>query len=641
MNSRQVDLLKMLCGENGFIAANSLSKRLHVSNKTIYKDLDNLLSELKGTNVKLIRRPRVGIRLSGSATDKKELLDKLRLIDNEPINEDRNSIEFRRDEMVRKIILNEESQTLKDISEQWLVSKTSVLHDIEYINKTISTTNGTVESNGKTICFWGDEEQRQVAVARYLATATNRENGNLKDSMSNFFTEGVFETIEEVFGIVRKRSFVEVPAYYLLALKLVTMIQIYRLMKDVHFEGSRNPQDYKEDSDVYGVAEQVLKMASDRLPFYYTEADVERLARNFSAYRLGNEVKDQQYNWEETIETLMARMEAIQKMSFLGKAQLKKQLLYHVPAMVLRLKQGLVVRNPLLNDIKEQYPALFGMTWYALSFLEEKYGIALNDDEVSFITIYFHTSLNKVIPSSEVIILYGQHSQLRGYVESQVQQLLPANTKLTQTTVQNFRKVDKEGINLIIAVDVTGVVSDIPMVAVTPLIDSKDKAKILVEYAENVVLNQQPESDIHFPLLKGIISPDLIFWKEEMSNKNEALDFLIQKLENKGIVSENFGDSIYRRERLGSTEIEGGSALPHANPKTVKETKVAILVLRKPVWWNTENVSIVILACVPNKQIKDYRQLILDIYQLVQNREMVKMIVGLNSTKALIKMIQR
>lgn len=641
MNSRQVDLLKMLCGENGFIAANSLSKRLHVSNKTIYKDLDNLLSELKGTNVKLIRRPRVGIRLSGSATDKKELLDKLRLIDNEPINEDRNPIEFRRDEMVRKIILNEESQTLKDISEQWLVSKTSVLHDIEYINKTISTTNGTVESNGKTICFWGDEEQRQVAVARYLATATNRENGNLKDSMSNFFTEGVFETIEEVFGIVRKRSFVEVPAYYLLALKLVTMIQIYRLMKDVHFEGSRNPQDYKEDSDVYGVAEQVLKMASDRLPFYYTEADVERLARNFSAYRLGNEVKDQQYNWEETIETLMARMEAIQKMSFLGKAQLKKQLLYHVPAMVLRLKQGLVVRNPLLNDIKEQYPALFGMTWYALSFLEEKYGIALNDDEVSFITIYFHTSLNKVIPSSEVIILYGQHSQLRGYVESQVQQLLPANTKLTQTTVQNFRKVDKEGINLIIAVDVTGVVSDIPMVAVTPLIDSKDKAKILVEYAENVVLNQQPESDIHFPLLKGIISPDLIFWKEEMSNKNEALDFLIQKLENKGIVSENFGDSIYRRERLGSTEIEGGSALPHANPKTVKETKVAILVLRKPVWWNTENVSIVILACVPNKQIKDYRQLILDIYQLVQNREMVKMIVGLNSTKALIKMIQR
>lgn len=38
--------------------------------------------------------------------------------------------------------------------------------------------------------------------------------------------------------------------------------------------------------------------------------------------------------------------------------------MFHLPAMVLRLQKGLIVRNPLLGDIKAQYPELFGMTWY-------------------------------------------------------------------------------------------------------------------------------------------------------------------------------------------------------------------------------------------------------------------------------------
>ncbi|WP_308292756.1 PRD domain-containing protein [Oenococcus oeni] len=55
---------------------------------------------------------------------------------------------------------------------------------------------------------------------------------------------------------------------------------------------------------------------------------------------------------------------SLQEIKLPGRKLLQQQLMFHLPAMVLRLQKGLIVRNPLLGDIKAQYPELFGMTWY-------------------------------------------------------------------------------------------------------------------------------------------------------------------------------------------------------------------------------------------------------------------------------------
>ena len=203
-----------------------------------------------------------------------------------------------------------------------------------------------------------------------------------------------------------------------------------------------------------------------------------------------------------------------------------------------------------------------------------------------------------------------------------------------------MKNTDFQYINLIIAVDVVGIISDVPVVHVSSLLDSKDQANILTSYASNVILLQDSENNLNFSILKKIISPKLIFWKDSIDDKNAALDFMIKSLEDNHVVKSTFRNSIYRRERLGSTEIEGGAALPHAAPETIKQLAVAMLILKKPVWWNTESVNIIILACVPNSQIDIYRGLVMDIYKLVRNKIMVQMITDFQSTDSLIKLIK-
>jgi activator of the mannose operon (transcriptional antiterminator) len=642
MNKRQVDLLKFLCTTSNYTTAKSLSEKFKTSTKTIYSDLNVLLNNLKNTDIELIRKPRVGIKLQASTTARTNLLHTLV---NLPLSETNQSDAYspskRRSYLVKTIILNNQPQSLKSLAEKWLISKTSILNDLDSINLAIISTNGQIKSDGSVLHFVGNEEQRQVATSTYIATNSGRNATAKAELLQEFFSSDLLDTVSEVFNILGRLWFAGLPSYYQFAIRLVTLVQIHRLLDGIHFKYAEVPSNRWQDTDAYKVAEQLMSLVASRLSLSYGTDDVERLSRNLSAYRLGDSIQPENAPWDEDVEALIDRIESIQKISFLSRSQLKKQLLYHIPAMVLRLQQGMIVRNPLLNDIKSQYSALFGMTWYALSFLEEKYNIALNDDEVSFITIYFHISLNKVMPRNTVMIVYGQHSQLRDYVESQIQQLLPVNTKFRSVSAHNLDTKTVADVDLIIAVDVSVVVGNVPVVMITPLMDAKDQSSILIGYAKNVLMRQQIKSSHHFPVLRNTVSENLIFWKDSVSDKDAALDLLVSKLEQVGAVHDDFRDSIYRREKLGSTEIEGGSALPHAAPKTVKKTAVAILILNKPVWWNTLEVNVVILACVPNNHIQIYQQLILDIYQLVKNKQMVQMITHLNSSKALLQMIKR
>lgn len=641
MNKRQVDLLMFLCTTNTFTTARFLAEKYRVSTKTIYKDLDALLNRLSNTKLKLIRKPRVGIKIDGSNRDKSNVLRKLKEIDTSFDVGIQFAPENRRSELVRSLILNDKTDTLKSLSEHWLVSKTSILGDIEVVNRMIESSGGKIESQGSLLHFVGNEEQRQVAVTTTVVTLLSNQTDENVKQLEYFFSSTVVNSVNDVFNILKRRWFSDLPVYYLFTLRIVITTQIYRLTEGIHFNESEKISKYWQNHGTYQLANQLLSMNADRLNFQYKVGDISRLSRNLSAYRLGAENREDNSNWKKTINLLIKRMEEIQKTNFLGVVQLKDQLLYHVPAMVLRLQQGMLVHNPLLEDIKNQYPDLFGMTWYALSFLEERYNISLNDDEVSFVTIYFHIALNKVMPKNRILIVYGEHTQFHGYVVSQIQQLLPANTKFIQISINDIKQIDIEHVCMVIAVDVKGIVVEKPVVLVSSLIDAQDQANILIEYAQAVILKQKPFKKLHFNVLQDVIDPNLVFWKDRVANKEQALDFIINQLENRGLVRHAFRESIYRRERLSSTDIEGGAALPHAAPETIKQLAVAILILKKPIWWNTQNVSIVILTCVPNEKVDVYRSLILDVYRLVQNKKMVQKIIDLQHTQLLIKLIKR
>lgn len=638
MNKRQVDLLTNLCASTTHIAVKNFAVKYHVSKKTIYKDLDVIDDYLINTKLTLERKQRVGIKVIGTNQAKQQLLIDISNKREEIFLKNMSPIQ-RRIAMVKDLILDGKKQTLKNLSEKWIVSKTSILKDVEVVNSILKNDSNKLVSDGNMLYFNGNKLTAQNAVTTFIVSITYDKNETNDEMLAQFFSLQLIQSVNDVFFILVKRWFSDLPTYYLFALRVIVMAQIYILNKYGETCSKNDKEESYEDEDTKKIAEQIFKMVSERFSFNYNVKDIKLLANNLSAYRIGIHSPLCTADWENVIDILLERMESIQKMNFLGWSQLKKQLLYHIPAMVLRLQQDMAVRNPLLNDVKKQYPALFGMTWYALSFLENKFHISLNDDEVSFITIYFHVALNRNIVCNNVLIVFGQYDQLHGYVESQIEQLLPTNVRFITTTIENLNNVSLNSIDLLIEVAQLPIVVKVPQVMISPLIDEYDQSNILKAYAEHVILQGNKSIQPHFPTLKKIINRHLIFWQEKVKDKREALNFLVDQLEKNKVVQDSFRESIFRREKHGSTELEGGAALPHAAPETVLQLSIAILILRKPIWWNTEKVHIVLIACVPNEEIKIYRELILDVYRLVKNKQRVQFITQMQSTQSLIKMV--
>ena len=85
---------------------------------------------------------------------------------------------------------------------------------------------------------------------------------------------------------------------------------------------------------------------------------------------------------------------------------------------------------------------------------------------------------------------------------------------------------------------------------------------------------------------KIIISEKSIFTDLEASNKEEALRILSDSLLEQGFIHDDFYESLISREENFPTGLESfdtGIAIPHTDPKHVKQDSIAVAVLDKPV----------------------------------------------------------
>lgn len=136
---RQIELLKLLSRQREYKPASFFSKLLKVSTKTIYSDITYLQSEAEKYSIDLIRVPRIGIRLEGTKENIRQMIREIR---EEEFNyEVKYSPEYRRLWIMQKVLVDCEKITLESVSQEFMVSKTSLYQDIAEINKLIQDGN--------------------------------------------------------------------------------------------------------------------------------------------------------------------------------------------------------------------------------------------------------------------------------------------------------------------------------------------------------------------------------------------------------------------------------------------------------------------------------------------------------------------
>ena len=101
-------------------------------------------------------------------------------------------------------------------------------------------------------------------------------------------------------------------------------------------------------------------------------------------------------------------------------------------------------------------------------------------------------------------------------------------------------------------------------------------------------------------------------------------------------------DSLFARERLGSTGLGHGVAIPHGRIKGLKQPQAALLRLRSPIGFDApdgQHVSLIISLLIPQNNAQQHLEILSDIAQILGNealREQLKIATDAKSLHALL-----
>lgn len=142
---------------------------------------------------------------------------------------------------------------------------------------------------------------------------------------------------------------------------------------------------------------------------------------------------------------------------------------------------------------------------------------------------------------------------------------------------------------------------------------------------------------------KIFFDPELVFFIDNSIDRDALIFKLTEELANKGKIAAQapFYNAVLEREKLTSTGIGHGIAIPHAKLADLEEFFIAIALLReKGIDWGAidgSEVRIVLLIGGPTNRQADYLHILSEITQILQKEGIQEKLLLSHSSEDVVK----
>ncbi|HWV91605.1 MAG TPA: PTS IIA-like nitrogen regulatory protein PtsN [Burkholderiales bacterium] len=144
-------------------------------------------------------------------------------------------------------------------------------------------------------------------------------------------------------------------------------------------------------------------------------------------------------------------------------------------------------------------------------------------------------------------------------------------------------------------------------------------------------------------LVAKLLSPAHIALDLPVSSKKRVFEQAGLLFENQhGVARSLVFDSLFARERLGSTGLGQGVAIPHGRIKGLKEARGAFLRLAQPVPFDAPDgnpVNLVFVLLVPEKATEKHLQILSELAQMFSDKSLRELMARAADPEALYQLI--
>ena len=380
MNKRTVGIIQKLYEADGDISLSSLAEEFQVSLRTIRNDL-NAISDLLKENA----LSPLTLEKGGKVVCAEDFPEILKCIETPDYYSYKLSREERVEIAAKMLIQTSGYLTLSDIAEHLVVSRATVINDLDEIKSFLRKGSLKVLSHSnKGLRVEGKESDKRIFLLRLELAARQRKNAAQKQEDEN---EAILRKLLIEQEHVHK-SFLTDDSFWKILLYLKIMIQRNRQGEYAEVR-KKNPNSKKE------MAADILKYTGQYCHLITTEDEIQLLSELLvMAYYMKQEQKD-----ANAVKIQLAARKFIEQISEELRTNLNHDFAFfenlsaHLEAMSER--RGEEEENPVVRELLEENPSVCDAVKKELSVLEQSMERILGETEAEYVAVHVCAALER------------------------------------------------------------------------------------------------------------------------------------------------------------------------------------------------------------------------------------------------------
>ena len=592
LDSKLVDLLASL-SETEYLTSKRLADQNETSDRTVQTRIRDLRKELESHGATIESRPRHGYRLVVQDRERYKAwlqTEQARMRQSIP-----NSVEERFRYMLARFLQSEEYWKLEDLSEELCVSTKTLSTELKQVEFVLGHYDLVLQRKPHYgVRVHGHEFDKRKCCMDYLVQpyygALDQEGTQAK------LTALIGEVLLDV--MLRHRVKFSEAAFQNIVFYLY--VACMRTREGNIIREARPDQLARvEKMPEYAIA-RILEQQLREMEVEIEPEPAEQLY--IAVYIAGRRILGDEYKLQsnpvvlQDINSLSSLlMNCIQKvynLNFKDNLNVRVALYNHLATFHIRMTYGIPMPNPILEEIKQNYPFAFAIAQRAMVELERFYGRKISEAETGYFAIILEMALESLkddIEKKNILLVCMTGKASSRFLAFRFRNEFGVYiNRLDVCSMYEFEQYDLSGIDYVFTTVPLHTTAGTPIYEIGNFLDSDDIPQVRKKL-------EQGSTDF----LRTYYRPELFFAHVTGTTRAEVIRELSHQLAQVyPIPEETFCASVLAREELGGTDFGNQVAIPHPEDCFFHENMVCVGILDKPILWSSNTVQLVVMVSI-------------------------------------------
>lgn len=622
LGERLTNLLSLLA-QDEYKTADALAVQMNLSSKTLRNLIGELNTVLEKNGARIVSRRGMGYVLEITDLDVFQTLF-IRYGENQNIPTDSaGRVQF----IVEQFLKNNDFIKIEDICDTVFVSRKTLAADIKKAEEFFEEFHLHIERKPHYgMRLVGEEFQFRQCITRYTQMKHEKILGYEKtiDQDEHQIAALVLEAIENEEYHISDVGFNSLILHITVAIHRVKAGQYVSVPDEEYIC-------YIDESD-YRLAEKCMEHIESCLNIQFPEEEVRYLAIHFAGKESGQNLVINS-DIQSAVKEMLQEIYEVFQYDIREDLELIMALGRHLVPLLIRMKYGMRLTNPLLDEVKKRYSFAYTMAVQACAVLERRFHSILDANEVSYIALALALSMerkSRQIEKKKVLFVCTSGAGTAALMAYRMRESF--RDYIGEIITCNQRSIGKQDFSQIDYVFTTVPLREripVPICEIKGLLEFSDFAGIkrfLDNDQEKIILEYYPEN--------------LFFTDVPGKTKEEVLDEIIRRISLVRKLPDGFKKAVLKREQLARTCMGNQAAMPHPCKVMTEETFVSVSILGEAVQWDeSQTVQAVFLVSVSKKKKKKIQNFYMVTSKLLLDTESIKILVKEKDYKTLARLL--